>query len=165
MKILYQIKTIHYSKGILFPIPIINDEIFMCASPNNEETFIVEVNPHLFLKLWRKTSCTIQAPIAKGNESSWKKDYKYKYAQQGFAAGVTNPVPLASVNILETNDHQIELSLGDGVTRTIYLLSIKAPYFPVSCTSLKSAMLLQKVAGFSEGTVYTLSELLSDKTN
>lgn len=85
---------------VIFEIPLEKENpVFMCVDEEDYQgdgykTVVVEADR--FLKLWRNDDFHVD--VSMGNPQSWRKDYKFKYAEDGFARGVNNPVPLAEVN-------------------------------------------------------------------
>lgn len=64
-------------------------------------------------------------------------DYKLKYAIEGFACGLENPVPLAEVGV----DGAGGVGFTNGITRTLWLLVHRAAAFPVECRTACSSSL------------------------
>ena len=52
------------------------------------------------------------------------------------------------------------INISDGITRTIYLLSLKAKKFSVECYRIEQAKLLQKFAGVENGKFKLVQELI-----
>ncbi len=65
---------------------------------NNPMNVPVIIKCERFLELWRNEVNSIHSDISNGNEASWRKDYKYHWAEKGFGQGKDNPVPLADLN-------------------------------------------------------------------
>jgi hypothetical protein len=104
---------------------------------------------------------------ANGSEDTWRSDYKFDHAVDGFSHGEKNPVPLANVSCLmareriatmkrrwifferkvsERKDKFPYVAFTNGVTRTIWLAAHHAKCFPVEC-HVRDAPLLQECAG------------------
>ena len=88
-------------------------------------------------------------------------DYKYKYAVAGFAHGIENPVPLATCGAFREGK-RVGIGFTNGVTRTFWLLSNRAPAFPVEVYGRESAELLNQVAGIEAAPMF-FAELLACK--
>lgn len=149
---------------------------------NADRKAVVEVDAERFLALWRQPLSS-HRDIALGDANIWPSDYKYHWAEEGFAGGAENPVPLAEVScgratsdLTESHPHffffrkQVVIArkglpwLGftNGITRTIWLLANGATVFPVEC-ALDEAAELQQLAGLPDGRPVALSELISDQ--
>lgn len=87
---------------------------------------------------------------AKGGPASWVRDYKLPNAARGFSLGQSNPVPLAQIGSCgEVIDGRrphwrglfkrpqviplYELTMVNGITRTMWLLVNGARSFPIKC--------------------------------
>lgn len=164
MKTFYELSNnnVAMQTEAVFCIHTNRGNLFMCVSRTpalNEERFVVEVDANKFLDLWRNTTNDAHFIIAQGTISEWKNDRKFIYAEDGFLQGQTNPVPLADVSIgMSKNTPYINIC--DGITRTIYLLSLKAEKFPVECYGIEQAQLLQKFAGLENGKFKSVQELI-----
>lgn len=149
---------------------------------NAERKAVVEIDSIRFLALWRQPHSS-HRDIALGNPETWPSDYKYHWADDGFAEGPGNPVPLAEVNcglaeydltevrrrfflfkevIVVALRGQPWFSFTNGITRTIWLLANGATEFPVEC-SLSDAAELQQLAGVIGGKPVVLSDLIPER--
>jgi hypothetical protein len=129
---------------------------FMDKENREYDPSTVFVDSDKFLKLWRNEPDSLHKKISHGNENSWRKDSKFHWAEEGFNDGIENPVPLATVSC-ENNEKNNFLnrifrkvkapkivpscSINDGITRTIWLLSNGAKYFPVEIETSSSELL------------------------
>lgn len=107
---------------------------------------------------------------------TWRKDYKFQYAEEGFSHGITNPVPLAQVNYESTGGvqnywskltkktQQGHLSFTNGITRTIWLLAHGAKYFPVEVSPGKHKE-LSLASGCHDNMVLDIHDMFSTSTN
>lgn len=139
-----------------------------CYSIDECSDRAIVVDSKKFLELWKNDPKQSEKHLAFGNESTWRKDYKFHLAEQGFSSGELNPVPLAYVHCYLCDEHGsfnnkplnklIGRSIADkkpycaftnGITRTIWLLANGAKCFPVM-TDSKSYELLKLYAGIHE---------------
>ena len=151
----------------IFRIPTNGNDVFMCVSRSwakNDERFVVEVDSQRFLSFWRNTSDHSHRKIARGNIAAWVQDEKFNDAKAGFSKGEIDPVPLADVSVFLFGDKTVSINITNGVTRTIYLLSIKASKFPVECDGVEQAKLIQQFAGLENGSFKSVKELISART-
>lgn len=183
MQTLSENREIYFAECAVFRVPTATrGDVFMRAERPNynaDRKAVVEVDAARFLALWRQPLSS-HSDIASGNPASWQSDYKYHWAEDGFASGADNPVPLAVVScgratsdIIETRPHlwffkkkvviaqkgTPWLGFTDGITRTIWLLANGAPVFPVEC-ALDEAEALQQLAGVQGGRPVLLSDLI-----
>lgn len=155
---------------------------FMCVRESNyynDRRHVVMVDAQKLLQLWRQEPYSIHADVSHGSPSSWMHDYKYEGAAAGFAHGMQNPVPLAQVACRVHEEHMPVferrwglfrrcvgyeshrlpyVSFGDGITRTIWLLTNGAVRFPVECSE-SSARVLAEAAGVEGGCCRTVAHL------
>jgi hypothetical protein len=176
--------TLFNSLNAVFRVPTLDrGEVFMrIARTNycNDARAVVEVDADRFLALWRQDVDGLHADIANGNARTWVGDRKFPDAEDGFAQGEANPVPLADVGCeiralrkpvyrssfglfsrfagYEQENVPV-VSFTNGVTRTIWLLAHGARVFPVMCSS-QDAPLLQRLAGLPGGNWCTVDELV-----
>jgi len=183
MQTLFENREIYFVQCAVFRIATAaRGDVFMRAelpNYNADRKAVVEVDAERFLALWRQPLSS-HIDIAKGDPDTWPTDYKYKWAEEGFASGAENPVPLAEVscgratsNLTENRRHLLFLTkqvviarkgdpwLGftNGITRTIWLLANGATVFPVEC-ALDEAPELQELAGVPNGKPVILSDLI-----
>lgn len=138
----------------------------------NERRSVVEVDAAKFADLCSAVSNAAQP---------WESDYKFHEAEKGFAAGASNPVPLANVECHEytaskpvyarrllvfrhqvgiEHSQHVHTSIINGITRTKWLLANGVKSFPVECSTREAAELLRKCAGVAGRPVRTVDELL-----
>ena len=167
---------------LVFTVPLPNgDVVFMKQQtlPGDRERYaIVCVESERFLELWRRDD--FQREFANGSPETWRHDGKYGRAAEGFSFGPTNPVPLAYANFrvyrrqvisrklprigrdVSTEDVGV-VSLTNGITRTIWLLSQRCRAFPVKC-DIDEAHHLYRAAGMTDTTVHNIDELAESLT-
>ncbi|MEG6586878.1 plasmid fertility inhibition factor family protein [Dendrosporobacter sp. 1207_IL3150] len=153
------------SMNAIFRISTDADDVFMKVAKTpclNDERFVVEVDSKRFLSLWRNTTDTNHIKIARGNILTWKQDRKYKDAVVGFSYGEGNPVPLAEVSCFLLDDKTAYINIANGVTRTIYLMSLGVSKFPIECSGIDQAKLLQNFAGLQNGKFKSVEELIPE---
>jgi hypothetical protein len=141
----------------------------------NEKRGVVIVEARKFLKLWRAYPYKTHREIARGNPHTWRQDYKFKDAVEGFSYGIKNPVPLAQVEYAEVKllsvsykflwfgrqeqtKHVRYVSFINGITRTIWLLSHGCTAFPVECR-MPQALNLHRAASVAGTRVFTVRDV------
>lgn len=156
-----------YYPRLVFTVPLPDrDPVFMSmdiSEDGQDQHAAVIVDAQKFLALWRADPYGSHKHQANGTPETWPSDYKYMEADDGFAPGRENPVPLAEVNLNHHLDTIVSykfwrfgktvrkqrldcVTFTNGVTRTIWLLSHHCSAFPVEC-DLRSAPELFKLAG------------------
>lgn len=175
---------------IIFEIPISNGRtVYMSVEKSNycnDERCVVLVDSNKFLELWRKEPYSIHTQQSMGTPSTWPNDYKYGHAERGFSFGIDNPVPLADINCGEaTKNHPIykrkflffrELidvkkeqfeyaAFTNGITRTIWLLANRAPFFPMECWAKNGSERLALASGLIADSCFTVEELFKNIAN
>lgn len=126
----------------------------------NEHRAVVVVDAEKFVKAWQAAPYH-REPLAFTDESGWRKDYKFDRAEQGFAHGIENPVPLAFIGVFTSENAPIGVGFTNGITRTIWLLANGAKAFPIEC-SIDEAHALHADAGVPDIPVVTVHDLLAD---
>lgn len=63
---------------------------------SSQEAVLVEARA--FLSLWRASPYSGHAHLAMGNPTTWRNDYKFAQAEEGFRAGAMNPVPIPNIS-------------------------------------------------------------------
>ena len=194
MKTFHKIETLPDGrKRAVFCIPTKRGDQFMCTGHVSgdllEEFSVVEVDAGYFLEMWRNDTYEAHLDVSQGNPKTWVQDRKFPKAEKGFSYGETNPVPLAmltcAIRDLKKDVWQRRLlffreymgaqvykrvpyvTFSNGITRTIWLLTYGAEYFPVMCGT-SNAELLQLMAGRPEGkpkTIRALLDLGREETN
>jgi hypothetical protein len=137
----------------------------------DEHRGVVIVDARKFLKLWRADPYKHHQEIAEGNPATWRRDYKFKYAVDGFSYGFKNPVPLPEIGYAEEDILSVTykflrfgrkehirrarfVSFLDGITRTIWLLSHGCKAFPVECP-MPEALALHRAAAVAGTRLFT----------
>lgn len=183
MRTFHKLTTFGGIRAAVFRISTIDrGNFFMCVSRTNHEHAVVEVDAHRLLSLWRSEPFSIHTGISHGTALSWKQDYKFADAETGFLHGEINPVPLADVSCYVSKKRspiwrrhlfffkKIQgyewqetpyATIGNGITRTIWLMAFGAKVFPVKC-SMKEAPLLQQLAGLPGGNFQSVDTLISE---
>ncbi len=177
--------SISESKAI-FEIALSNHEkAYMAASRtnyNNDERYVVIVKSSKFVELWRSDPYKHHSEISMGSPESWRNDRKYKDAEIGFSYGLSNPVPLANIScnqqvkkipvykkkfiffksLITTEEKVIHyIAFSNGITRTIWLLTNGAKYFPIECYSQEEALRLAEKAGYNEKEFCSIEQLIN----
>lgn len=154
--------------------------VYMKQFIYKEKGGIVLADKTKFLALWQNMQYKQEPHLSYGDESVWKQDYKYHFAEKGFKIGKDNPVPLAIVNYGEyiryepiikkyllflnriTGYKKVlerECSFTDGITRTIWLWANGIEEFPILAYSEYEVKMLARYIGVTENAYYTFSEL------
>ncbi|QQC67846.1 plasmid fertility inhibition factor family protein [Paraburkholderia ginsengisoli] len=184
MQTFHKLAMVFSTPSAIFRIPTRDrGDVFMRIGRTgyeNDRRAVVEVDADRFLDLWRRDPYEAHADVSRGNPTTWVRDRKFSYAEEGFAGGESNPVPLADVDCT-THIKQRPLyrsrllvlrklvgyerediphvSFSDGITRTIWLLTHGARVFPVMC-SVSEAPLLKQLAGLPGGSFCTVDQLV-----
>ena len=125
-------------------------EAFVSAKKNagiNDEMYVVEVDADRFYYHWLRS--TLESGGHCVPLQNMPDDYKYHLAEEGFAEGRKNPVPLAEVTAYELYG-QDYVSFSNGITRSFWLLAHGAKSFPVEVHGQESAQRLHQLAGVGE---------------
>ncbi len=167
-----EIKTSYLGKSLVYSIPL-EDEMnaYMRIDFGNEckdERYIVWVDSAKFLALCKQDPISAEPRIL---SETYEQDRKFHKAVKGFSHGQSNPVPLAKVvcktKIVKKYEYKKRFLLPDkaigfkeetlvycgfidGITRTMWLLSKCASFFPVHCRSNDGARLLYDNCGVGE---------------
>lgn len=118
----------------------------------DDELYVVHVDAQKFYYYWlvsslyqehehRSSDCVLIKDMPK--------DYKFKYAEEGFAANKNSPVPLAFLSARYVDGHPF-IGFTNGVTRTLWLLVNGAKSFPVEVYKAAGAKQLYEFAGIGE---------------
>ena len=121
----------------------------------NQENMIVIVDAQKFLPLWQRSPYAVDKNTCAGDESTWRKDYKFHFAENGFAKSMDSPVPLADVNV-HIKDGEISCSLNDEDDESQQTLPTLVQ--GQVCQIVDSEMKTQQTsppAHFTEGTLLT----------
>lgn len=154
----------YYNKFTLFTVPLPDrPSVFMCARGDETDTrrAVVIVDAERFLRLWRANPNDLHADVARGTPETWPLDRKFQGAVDGFFSGMENPVPLALASFLMVNvdgEHVPSVTLTNGVTRTIWLLTNRCSAFPIEC-DIGSAANLHRTAAVAGTEVWTVAQL------
>jgi hypothetical protein len=149
---------------------------FALRAHMNDHSAVVMVQAERFLELWRNEPNSIHREQSFGTAETWRRDYKFHHAEDGFSHGQGNPVPLAYVSFgieprvdesyrflwfgRSTREVQVPyVGFTNGVTRTIWLLANQCAAFPVEC-ELPGARELQELAGVPGSSLLTVASLL-----
>jgi len=166
-------------KMALFSVPLADREpVFMRVDETpyeNENRGVVIVDARKFLTLWRAHRPGLQREIARGNPDTWRQDYRYPAAAEGFSHGFKNPVPLAQVGYTEWDhtavsykflwlgrqeqaEHFRYVTFTNGIARTIWLFSHGCSAFPVECP-MSSAHKLHRAAAAAGTRLFTVRDV------
>ncbi len=153
------------NKSAIYKLAVNNRIIYMsasCTNYMNKQRCVVIVETNKFIELWQNEPNISDRNLNFGNKEGWKRDKKFVLAEDGFSYGKSNPVPLAIIECYINNNNNLPyITIDDGITRTIWLLSNEVKYFPVECQDIAEAQLLLKFAGYKDTKIYTIEELLN----
>jgi hypothetical protein len=166
MKGLIEIQRDFLGTKAIFQIKLKNHSDVYMSVPRtpymNEERFVIVVNAQKFLELWKSDPYNSNPTVSNGNPNTWINDRKYPLAVKGFSHGYKNPVPVANVVCQKTSKRKFHYKrkhllfkeldyieekiityadFNNGITRTIWLLTYGAEYFPVECNRADGAKL------------------------
>lgn len=113
--------------------------------------FVVMVDADAFYRTWLQCSQPgkperLRRPRECVTRAKMPADRKYAQAMDGFSRGFDNPVPLANCSVYHEGNGVV-IDIGDGATRTLWLLANRASSFPIEVHGRRAAELLHKVAG------------------
>lgn len=165
MKTLYGIAWHAKKRSAVFEVPTANfGTVFMrvSAPDGGASHAVVEVDADRLLQLWRRTDRT-PANLKDAVQAAWPSDEKFAAAEKGFGEGQFDPVPLAFLSCRTDESGSPHLTVIDGMTRTIWLLTAGATVFPVAC-NVDESYALHKLAGAAGTRVRTTADLLSPST-
>lgn len=129
-----------------FGVPVREGAVFMklrreLAWPRAkfEDAWVVVVDALKFQSCWIATGEF--SDVSNVPPADWIYDGKYPRAAEKFALGRQDPVPIITV-YPRFEGAQFKISMDDGVTRTMWLLTNGATDFPVLCRSRQEADML-----------------------
>lgn len=134
----------------LFEIPLATGRKAWMSQDLSQRSdyWLVLVEKKPFLQAWALSHQ--ERHLAVGDESIWRQDRKFAEAEDGFSHGKENPVTLAECGggyLVEDGLPALWLSIGNGVTRTIWLLANGVERFPVKVSTARTAQLIHRGAG------------------
>lgn len=150
------------SLSLMFEIPIKgNRNVYMsCCLYTPSDTFLVILDTQRFIQAWYMSEDDDRFPgLHQGTERLWRADKKFHYAEDGFNEDKINPVPVADSISCEKIDSQLNITFGDGVTRTIWLLANHAEYMPLLVESVSQAELFSFFSGRESCAIYPIQGL------
>lgn len=166
------------TKRLIFTVPLPGQPpVYMSRKVHqfSDEYAVVIVDQAKFVQLWRNEPCSIHKREANGNSQTWRNDYKFDRAALGFSFGRSNPVPLAEVSHgtgkrtkttprffgFGREHHEEDFhyaAIGNGVTRTIWLLAQACEAIPVCC-EMPGARELHRLAAVPGTPFHTVGAL------
>lgn len=140
----------HGERSCLFEIPLATGRTVWMDQKLSERSdyWLVLVEKRPFLQAWARAHQERHLTI--GDETIWRQDSKFSDAEDGFSHGRENPVPLAECGgdyLIEEGLPALRLSIGGGMTRTIWLLANGVERFPVKVSTARTAQLIHRGAG------------------
>jgi len=146
------------------PVPGHADRYLKLDVGASGDRHVVMLDAARFYREWIVSS--LKAPVGRSSTVSLKRDmpidYKFHYAEDGFAAGKNNPVPLADAGA-NAPGWGSRIYFNDGVTRTYWLLAHGVASFPIEVSRPEPAIELHQLAGIGEGPI-ACADLLSLNT-
>lgn len=156
-----------YGKVALFQVPLDDGEnAFMKVHLDRMHPYkwcVILVELEKFFECWARDPYSNDgASLILAGKDKWCADYKYHLAEEGFARGYDDPVPLPTVECpVEANNDDFYVSVINGITRNLWLASKGAKYIPVECAIKKGAENLHRKIGLDPNSIKKFSELLS----
>lgn len=143
-----------------------NVAVWRLAVPGHDDRFVkldvsgggnrcvVMLDAARFYREWIASS--LEAPVGRASTVPLKRDmpidYKFHWADEGFAEGRDNPVPLADGGA-NGPGWGSRIYFNDGVTRTYWLLAHGVAAFPIEVSRPEPAIELHRLAGIGEGPI------------
>ncbi|WP_447874499.1 plasmid fertility inhibition factor family protein [Serratia fonticola] len=140
----------HGERSCLFEITLATGRTVWMTQTLSERSdyWLVLVEKRPLLQAWAHAHQ--ERHLAVGDETIWRQDSEFAYAEGGFSEGRENPVPLA----LCDGGYQVKqglpvfwLDFTNGITRTIWLMANGVERFPVKVSTERSAQLIHRGAG------------------
>jgi hypothetical protein len=168
----------HYRADAFFDVPIENGEVTMVFNAHRHQPdycAVVWVEELPFRELWKNEEAIIHLQ-AFGNPEIWRKEERFDKVGIGFGESKTRPMPMGLVHYEqymrrtrrrsgfggkwdESYEHVDSIGFTDGITRSIWLMSHGARFFPIRCT-ISGAEKLHDLAGAPGSKVWTVKSLL-----
>lgn len=160
----YQIVSKHIypiNAQLIFEIPITNSTVYMKQDLLDiSRKYIVLLDTLKFIQAWRTSTNDDRFPnYHVGNEQIWRSDRKFHHAEQGFALGWMNPVPIISDMACRYEYPNIQISFANHFTRTIWLLANHAEYLPIAVKSLEMAQTFQQYMGRDNCAIHSIADI------
>lgn len=147
---------------LFFQITVENDKkVYMQHNLyKDSEEYITIVDTNRFIDIWRLSSNDERiSGYHLWDVGSLRNDYKFEEAEIGFSFGFKNPVPIVNLSYSKLDRSHREISFGNGITRTIWLLANHATYFPVIASNIDTANSINRDMGLKDCTVYPVQGL------
>lgn len=140
----------HSERCCLFEIVLATGRTVWMSQPlaKHADYWVVLVEKQPFLQAWARAYK--HRHLAVGDETIWRQDRKFSDAQDGFSHGREKLVPLAECGgyyLVEKGLPALRLSIGNGMTRTIWLLANGVERFPIKVSTAKTAQLIHRGTG------------------
>lgn len=159
--------------------------VFMCVDDvawSPDKRYVVMVDSGRLSQVWRQELGNGATGFEWEQPSTWSKDQKYARADAEMPNAEGDPVALAkarcravkvpaavSVSSLRRllgigvpTEDKPEITLDDGITRTLWLVRNGARAFPMECAEKQDAELLAEVAGVPGSRVRTVATLRNE---
>lgn len=114
---------------------------YPCSCKKERQLVFMEVDT--FKKYWGRNHYDEYSKYVNASEHELRKDYKFKYAEEGFSRGDKDPVPVAEIALL---NHTTPSCIGiqNGITRTIWLIANGYKIIPFEVANATLDFLLDK---------------------
>lgn len=121
-----------YLKAGLFAVPTRDHTVYLRSEGLDDDFVVAEIETVRLFERWRDSPYGGHKHLAYGAPQTWREDRKFNEAEEGYAKGWRNPVPVPHVEcaISERGESYIEVM---DVTRTIWLAANAASFIPVAC--------------------------------
>lgn len=126
------------------------------STAGDPKRYVVHVDADKLYRAWLNRAAAVDDPRRQDHcvlRADMPRDYKFADAEQGFAHGRSNPVPLAECSAGHDANGRPYVAFNNGVTRSMWLLANKAEAFPVLVRGEAAAQVLHEVAGIGPAPV------------
>lgn len=159
--------------------------VFMCVDDvawSPEQRYVVMVDSGRLSKVWRQELGNEATGFEWDRPSTWSRDHKFARADAEMPNEEQDPVALAKARcravkvpaqapasglrrlfgLAPPSEDKPEITLEDGVTRTLWLVHNGARAFPMECRDKADAELLAEMAGVPGAAVRSVASLRNE---
>jgi hypothetical protein len=157
--------------------------VYMCIDDvawSPDKRYVVMVDSGRLSKVWRQELGNEATGFEWERPSTWSNDHKFARAESEMPNEEQDPVALAKarcravkvplpatglrrlLGLAPPTQEQPEITLEDGVTRTLWLVHHGARAFPMECAGREDAELLAEIAGVPGSEVRSVASLRSE---